>query len=118
MIPAAIAVGGALDRLLERLPPSPRPLERHGERVQASGRVWVNQVAQAWVSRAAQALVSRVAQRVAESPGHGAAARTTPFLNRAAGLDPAGCSVSCENTEDKAKTSSRRPVGRSELGAA
>ena len=83
MIPAAIAVGGAPDRLLERLPPSPRPLERHGERVQASGRVWVNQVAQAWVSRAAQAWVSRVAQRVAESPGHGAAARSKPFLNLA-----------------------------------
>ena len=70
MFPAAIAVGGAPGLLLERLPPSPRPLERHGERVQASGRVWVSQVAQAWVSR--------VAQRVAESPD-GATARSKPW---------------------------------------
>ena len=83
MFPAAIAVGGAPGLLLERLPPSPRLLERHGERVQASGRVWVSQVAQAWVNRVAQVWESRVAQRVAESSGHGAAARSKPFLNLA-----------------------------------
>ena len=78
MFPAAIAVGGAPGLLLERLPPSPRLLERHGERVQASGRVWVSQVAQVWVNRVAQAWESRVAQRVAESPD-GATARSKPW---------------------------------------
>lgn len=77
MFPAVIAVDGAPDRLLERPPPSPRPLERHGERVQASGCVWVSQVAQAWMNRVAQVWESRVAQRVAESPD-GATARSKP----------------------------------------
>ena len=107
MFPAAIAVGGAPGLLLERPPPSPRPLERHGERVQASGRVWVSQVAQAWVNRVAQVWESRVAQRVAESPDGATArskprSRTTRSARRGAFLDPAGSrqlqGVSCGHT--------------------
>jgi hypothetical protein len=61
MNPAAIEVADAPGQLLERPPPSPRPLERHGKRVRVSGR----------------GEVSRVAQRVAESPRRAKRARST-----------------------------------------
>ena len=59
MSPVAIEVGGVPGQSLER-PPAHRPLERHGERVRASGRGEVSQAAQAWVSL--------IVQRVQESP--------------------------------------------------
>ena len=97
-IPAAPAVGDAPGLLLERLPPSPRPLEiGRGEMVRESEggasearlgaalkQAWVSQNAQAWVSQNARAWVSSYARSSEIRPSRrGQRARMTPFVSRA-----------------------------------